>query len=66
MPKKRTEEDEARGTQTVAEAGAKGGRRTAEKMEGTRFYEEIGRKGGQRVKRLIEAGKRVEEGNTDV
>ncbi len=43
---------------TVAEAGRRGGRRTAER-HGHEFYESIGRKGGQRVKELIEAGKKA-------
>lgn len=42
---------------TVAEAGRRGGRRTAE-THGREFYEEIGHKGGQKVKELIEEGKK--------
>lgn len=43
---------------TVAEAGRRGGCRTAE-THGHEFYKSIGHKGGQRVKELIEAGKRA-------
>ncbi len=43
---------------TVAEAGRRGGRRTAE-THGREFYEEIGHKGGQKVKELIEEGKKA-------
>lgn len=53
---------------TVAEAGRKGGLRTAE-THGEEFYSEIGRKGGkiggpkggQRVRKLIQEGKECEE-----
>lgn len=43
---------------TVAEAGRRGGRRTAE-THGREFYESIGHKGGQTVKELIKAGKKA-------
>lgn len=47
---------------TVAEAGRKGGERTAQ-THGHDFYEEIGRKGGAKggpkVRSLIEAGKKA-------
>ena len=47
---------------TVAEAGRKGGLKTAQ-THGHEFYEEIGRKGGAKggpkVRSLIEAGKKV-------
>jgi general stress protein YciG len=60
---KRTEgrgrEKEDKGSMTVAEAGHKGGERTAA-THGREFYEEIGHKGGQRVRELIEQGKNLE------
>lgn len=45
---------------TVAEAGRKGGEKTAS-THGREFYEEIGHKGGQKVRRLIQEGKEHEE-----
>lgn len=45
---------------TVAEAGRRGGRTTAER-HGPGHYEEIGRKGGQRVRELIAKGKAAAE-----
>ena len=45
---------------TVAEAGRKGGLRTAE-THGEEFYSEIGSKGGRRVRKLIQEGKEFEE-----
>ncbi len=59
---------EKKGQMTVAEAGRKGGLRTAE-MHGEEFYSEIGRKGGkiggpkggQRAHKLIQEGKEYEE-----
>ncbi len=50
---------EGKGDMTVAEAGHKGGEKTAE-THGREFYEEIGHKGGQRVRELIEEGKEAE------
>lgn len=44
---------------TVAEAGRKGGEKTA-RTHGKEFYQEIGHKGGQRVRELIERGSRSE------
>ncbi len=66
MAEERTRK-EAKGEMTVAEAGHKGGEKTAE-THGHEFYEEIGhkggevggRKGGQRVKELVEEGKEAE------
>jgi hypothetical protein len=60
--------DERKGRMTVAEAGRRGGMKTAE-THGEEFYSEIGRKGGkiggpkggQRVRSLIQAGKAHEE-----
>ena len=60
--------DPSKGKMTVAEAGRRGGLKTAE-THGEEFYSEIGRKGGkiggpkggQRVRDLIEAGKEHEE-----
>jgi uncharacterized protein len=57
-----------KGKMTVAEAGRKGGLRTAE-THGEEFYSEIGRKGGkiggpkggQRVRKLIQEGKEYED-----
>jgi general stress protein YciG len=59
---------EGKGKMAVAEAGRKGGLRTAE-THGEEFYSEIGRKGGkiggpkggQRVRKLIQEGKEYEE-----
>lgn len=48
---------ERKGAMTVAEAGRKGGKKTAD-THGHEFYQEIGHKGGQRVKELIEEGKK--------
>ncbi len=45
---------------TVAEAGRKGGEKTAE-THGEEFYSEIGHKGGQKVRRLIREGKEHEK-----
>ena len=58
---------EKKGKMTVAEAGRRGGLKTAE-THGETFYSEIGRKGGkiggpkggQRVRRLIQEGKEHE------
>ncbi len=58
---------EKKGKMTVAEAGRRGGLKTAE-THGEAFYSEIGRKGGkiggpkggQRVRRLIQEGKEHE------
>jgi uncharacterized protein len=54
---------EDKGSMTVAEAGKKGGEKTAE-THSHEFYQEIGHKGGeiggQRVKELIEEGKKLE------
>ncbi len=50
---------EGKGGMTVAEAGHKGGEKTAQ-THGKEFYEEIGHKGGQRVKELIAEGKKAE------
>ena len=54
---------EDKGSMTVAEAGRKGGEKTAE-THTHEFYQEIGHKGGeiggQRVKELIEEGKKAE------
>lgn len=52
---------------TVAEAGRRGGKATAEK-HGSEFYQKIGSLGGQKVRDLIRAGKaalKEEEGNAD-
>ena len=60
MPEERRRmSNEGKGSMTVAEAGRKGGERTAE-THGREFYEEIGHKGGQRVRELIETGKQAE------
>jgi len=48
-----------KGKMTVAEAGRKGGEKTA-RTHGEEFYSEIGRKGGQRVRRLVQEGKEHE------
>ncbi len=58
MAEERTRK-EGKGEMTVAEAGHKGGERTAE-THGHEFYEDIGHKGGQRVKELVEEGKNAE------
>ncbi len=61
MPEERRRmSSEGKGSMTVAEAGRRGGERTAE-THGREFYEEIGHKGGQRVKELIEAGKEAQK-----
>jgi uncharacterized protein len=60
--------EEKKGKMTVAEAGRRGGLKTA-KTHGEEFYSEIGRKGGkiggpkggQRVRKLIKVGKEHEE-----
>ncbi len=57
-----------KGKMTVAEAGRRGGLRTAE-THGEDFYSEIGRKGGKigglrgglKVRKLIQEGKEHEE-----
>lgn len=60
---RRASEREEKGTMTVAEAGKKGGEKTAE-THGHEFYQEIGHKGGeiggQRVRELIQEGKKAE------
>jgi Stress-induced bacterial acidophilic repeat motif. len=56
-------EENRKGKMTVAEAGRKGGEKTAE-THGREFYSEIGRKGGQKVRRLIQEGKEREEEQT--
>jgi uncharacterized protein len=43
-----TRAEERKGKMTVAEAGRKGGEKTAS-THGREFYEEIGRKGGEKV-----------------
>ena len=43
-----TRTEESKGKMTVAEAGRKGGEKTAS-THGREFYEEIGRKGGEKV-----------------
>jgi uncharacterized protein len=43
-----TRPEERKGKMTVAEAGRKGGEKTAS-THGREFYEEIGRKGGEKV-----------------
>lgn len=55
-----TRTEERKGKMTVAEAGRKGGEKTAS-THGREFYEEIGHKGGQKVRRLIQEGKEHEE-----
>ena len=40
--------EEKKGKMSVAEAGRRGGQRTA-KTQGREFYEQIGRKGGEKV-----------------
>lgn len=59
MPEGRKTSKEGKGSMTVAEAGHKGGEKTAE-THGHEFYKEIGHKGGQRVRELIEEGKKAE------
>jgi uncharacterized protein len=65
---RRASERDEKGTMTVAEAGRKGGEKTAE-THGHEFYQEIGHKGGeiggQRVKELIQEGKKAEGINPD-
>ncbi len=64
--RRRTEQtpEERKGSMTVAEAGHKGGTKTAE-THTHEFYEEIGHKGGeiggQRVRELIQEGKKLEQ-----
>ncbi len=59
---------EKRGPRFYSEIGTKGGSRRAKQHEGTAdaegktSLEAAGRKGGQRVRRLIQAGKRLKEG----
>ncbi len=60
MAKERKTEKESKGSMSFAEAGRKGGKKTAE-THGHEFYEEIGHKGGQRIRELIEAGKEAQE-----
>ena len=48
--------EQKKGKMTVAEAGRKGGEKTAE-THGEEFYSDIGHKGGQKVRRLIREGK---------
>lgn len=43
----RSQEEKKKGKMTVAEAGRRGGERTAE-THGREFYEQIGRKGGEK------------------
>jgi general stress protein YciG len=50
---------EGKGSMTVAEAGHRGGAKTA-RTHGHEFYQEIGHKGGQRVKELIAEGREAE------
>lgn len=57
-----TDPKENKGKMTVAEAGRKGGRTTAD-THGPEFYSQIGQKGGEKVKRLVEKGKRAEGGS---
>ncbi len=58
MAESRRKTTEMKGAMTVAEAGRKGGKKTAD-THGHEFYQEIGHKGGQRVRELIEEGKRA-------
>ena len=63
---RREKSREGKGEMTVAEAGHRGGERTAE-THGHEFYQEIGHKGGEvggpRVRKLIEEGmEREKEG----
>ncbi len=66
MAEERTRK-EGKGEMTVAEAGHKGGEKTAE-THGHEFYKEIGHKGGEigghkggeRVRELVEEGKEAE------
>jgi general stress protein YciG len=53
-------EESKKGKMTVAEAGRKGGEKTA-RTHGPEFYSEIGSKGGQKVRRLIQEGREHEE-----
>lgn len=61
---RRERSKEGKGEMTVAEAGHKGGEKTAE-THGHEFYQEIGHKGGEvggpRVRELIEEGKEREK-----
>lgn len=57
MAESKRKATERKGAMTVAEAGRKGGKKTAD-THGHEFYQEIGHKGGQRVKELIEEGKK--------
>jgi general stress protein YciG len=56
--------ESTKGKMTVAEAGRRGGRRTAE-THGEEFYSAIGRKGGSvggpKVRKLIQEGKEREK-----
>ena len=58
MAESRRKTTERKGAMTVAEAGRKGGKKTAD-THGHEFYKEIGHKGGQKVRELIEEGKRA-------
>lgn len=60
MAREKKMEKESKGSMSVAEAGRKGGKKTAE-THGHEFYEEIGHKGGQKVRELIEAGRKAQE-----
>ncbi len=61
MPEERRRmSGEGKGSMTVADAGRRGGEKTAE-THGREFYEERGHKGGQKVRELIEAGKKAEQ-----
>lgn len=52
--------EQKKGKMSVAEAGRKGGEKTAQ-THGEEFYSEIGRKGGQTVRRLIQEGEKREK-----
>ena len=58
MAESKRKTTEMKGAMTVAEAGRKGGKKTAD-THGHEFYQEIGHKGGQKVRELIEEGKRA-------
>jgi general stress protein YciG len=60
MAEKKRKIAERKGSMTVAEAGRKGGKKTAD-THGHDFYKEIGHKGGQRVRELIEEGKKAQK-----